>query len=200
VKKVFIIGVVIVLLAGLGWAATFLFPSAAGWTASESPSTAPATSTNPTQPDVSESSGREVPSGFAEYYNSQYHLSLLYPTTLKAVEHPEDGGGMTVTFEDIELKTVTGFQIFIVPFEGAQITDERFKEDDPSGVRDNLKNITVAGATGAEFDSTNALLGATHEVWFIHGLPGQGGYLYEVTTFKELGSWLDSIVQTWQFL
>ena len=33
------------------------------------------------------------------------------------------------------------------------------------------------------------------EVWFIHG-----GYLYEVTTYKELDTWLGSIMQTWKFI
>jgi hypothetical protein len=32
------------------------------------------------------------------------------------------------------------------------------------------------------------------EIWFIHG-----GFLYEVTTYKQLDSWLTPIMQTWQF-
>jgi hypothetical protein len=37
-------------------------------------------------------------------------------------------------------------------------------------------------------------MGDTREVWFIHG-----GFLYEVTTYKQLDSWLAPIMQTWQF-
>jgi len=143
---------------------------------------------------LGKSSGRDVPPNAAEYYNPYFNFSLLYPNILKPGEHPEGENALTVTFEEITPKTVDGFQIFIVPYPGGQITDARFKEDDPSGVRQNLKDIKVDGAVGAEFDSTDHILGATHEVWFIHG-----GYLYEVTTFKELGSWLDQLMTTWKF-
>ena len=37
--------------------------------------------------------------------------------------------------------------------------------------------------------------GDWREVWFIHG-----GYLYEVTTYKELDTWLGSIMQTRKFI
>ena len=37
--------------------------------------------------------------------------------------------------------------------------------------------------------------GDTREVWFIHG-----GYLYEVTTYKELDIWLAGIMRTWKFI
>ena len=196
-KKVFIIGFILIALIFVGWAVSFFFPSTLGWIAAAPPSLTPATSatsTNPVQTGIGKVSGRPAPSGFVEYYNPQYHFSLLYPTTLKVSEHPEDGGAITVTFEDIEPKTVMGFQIFIVPFDGSQITDARFKEDNPSGVRQSLTNIQVDGAVGAAFYSTDNILGATREVWFL-----QGGYLYEVTTFKELDTWLDSIIQTWKF-
>lgn len=146
------------------------------------------------QPEVARVSGREVPAGEKEYYNPQYKFSLLYPDSLSVKEFPEAGGAMTVTFEYDDKKMLSGFQIFIVPFSSAQITPERFKQDNPSGVRKNLKNITVDGATGASFYSTNATLGDTAEVWFVHG-----GYLYEVNTFKELDTWLADIMQSWKF-
>ena len=152
------------------------------------------TSTTSTQASASTTLPREAPEGWTEYRSDEYHFSLLYPTTLKETEHPEEGGGMTVTFEDIEPKTVSGFQIFIVPFSSTQITVERLKEGDPSGVRTGLKNITVDGATGASFYSTDSILGATAEVWFT-----RGGYLYEVTTFRELAPSLANILATWQF-
>jgi hypothetical protein len=37
-------------------------------------------------------------------------------------------------------------------------------------------------------------MGDTREVWFI-----KGGFLYEVTTYKQLDTWLAQILQTWQF-
>ena len=38
-------------------------------------------------------------------------------------------------------------------------------------------------------------IGHTREVWFIHN-----GFLYEVTTYKEIDEWLGSIMQTWKFI
>jgi hypothetical protein len=34
-----------------------------------------------------------------------------------------------------------------------------------------------------------------NRVWFIHG-----GFLYEVTAYKELDTWLKPILQSWQFI
>jgi hypothetical protein len=44
------------------------------------------------------------------------------------------------------------------------------------------------------FFGSNSVMGDTREIWFTHG-----GFLYEVTTYKELDSWLAPIMQTWQF-
>jgi hypothetical protein len=44
------------------------------------------------------------------------------------------------------------------------------------------------------FFGSNSVMGDTREIWFIHG-----SFLYEVTTYKELDSWLAPIMQTWQF-
>jgi hypothetical protein len=144
---------------------------------------------------VPKSTGRAVPAGQLEYYTQKFGFSLLYPDTLKVQEFAEEGGGQTTTFQYDDGKTVVGFQIYVAPFSGTQITEERFKQDEPSGVRTGLKNITVDGATGASFYSKNDLLGDTAEVWFIHG-----GYLYEVTTFKEEAQWLSDILATWKFV
>ena len=38
-------------------------------------------------------------------------------------------------------------------------------------------------------------MGDAREVWFI-----KNGFLYEVTTYKELDAWLASIMQTWKFI
>ena len=73
------------------------------------------------------------------------------------------------------------------------IDDARFKQDEPSGVRNDLQDVSIDGAIGASFYSTTATLGDTAEIWFIHG-----GYLYEVTTLKPLASWLSTILSTWR--
>jgi len=136
---------------------------------------------------------RTVPAGMREYRSVQYHFSLFYPQELTVDEHQEDGGAMTITFQNVEKGE--GFQIFVMPYSESQVSEERFKQDEPSGVRESLTNITVDGAIGAAFYSTNTALGATREVWFIHD-----GFLYELTTLKPLDSWLDSIIQSWKFI
>ena len=138
---------------------------------------------------------RDIPAGSKEFRSDLYDFSVLYPGSLTAAVRDEGSGAATITFQYDDKKEIEGFQIFIVPFAGGQITDARFKEDIPSGVRTNLKNITIAGATGASFYSTDKTLGDTAEVWFV-----RGGYLYEVTTFKEQAQWLADILGTWTFL
>ena len=135
---------------------------------------------------------RTHPEGTREYHSAAYHFSLFYPQELSAAEHPAPNGTMTVTFQNVD--EVKGFQIFIVPYSGSQISMARFKEDIPSGVRTSVQNITIQGASGATFYSSDASLGETAELWFIHG-----GYLYEVTTLKPLDTWLAGIMQTWKF-
>ena len=135
---------------------------------------------------------REVPEGFREYRNTTYHFSLLYPEVLKVDEQQEGKNAITVTFQNTERGE--GFQIFIVAHNEPQVSEARFKQDIPSGVRTDLANVTIDGATGAAFYSKDAALGDTREVWFV-----LNGYLYEVTTLKQLDTWLGSIMQTWQF-
>lgn len=136
---------------------------------------------------------RVVPDGWREYRNTAYRFSLLYPQELEVKEYPEGGNALTITFQNI--KKQEGFQLFIVPYQEPQVSEERFKQDLPSGVRIKMIDMTVDGATGAAFYSTNVMLGETREIWFI-----RGGYLFEVTTLKSLDTWLDGILQTWKFL
>lgn len=136
---------------------------------------------------------RTPPAGQKEYYNAQYRFSLFYPDNLHMEGRSEGEGAMTVIFQNPD--TAQGFQIFIAPYGEAQVTEEQFKKDEPSGVRKDMRDISIDGTTGASFYSTNLALGGTAEIWFVHG-----GYLYEVTTLKPLGSWLESIMQSWNFI
>jgi hypothetical protein len=54
--------------------------------------------------------------------------------------------------------------------------------------------IMIDGTRATMFFGHNPIMGDTREVWFIHG-----GYLYEVTTYKELDQWLADIMKTWRF-
>src|SRR3989344_6217299 len=113
---------------------------------------------------------REVPDGWREYRSSMYSFSLLYPQELAVNETPEGGGATTFTFQNVERGD--GFQIFIVPYGEAHVSEARFKKDIPSGVRTDLTNITVDGAVGAAFYSKSATLGDTREGCFIYPGPG----------------------------
>lgn len=127
------------------------------------------------------------------YQSSVYHFSLYYPNNLSVSEHPGAGGTMVVLFQD--KASQQGFEIFIAPYSDSKITQQRFEEDEPSGVMQSPQNITIAGAAATDFVSSNAAMGASREIWFLHG-----GYLYEVTTPQPLSDWLISIMQTWQFI
>jgi hypothetical protein len=138
------------------------------------------------------SSSRNIPAGFKEYQSASYGFSLIYPAELAVSEFNEGQGAATVTFQNPA--SARGLQIFIVPYAESSISEARFRKDEPSGVRSNLQNITIDGATGASFYSRNAALGDTAEIWLI-----RGGYLYEITTLKPLAGWLSDIMQTWKF-
>jgi hypothetical protein len=146
-----------------------------------------------TPPSVSESTAQDAARGLRKYKNTAFHFSLLYPQNLQLQEYKELGGGLTVTFQDVAAQQEV--QVFVTPYGDAQITDARFKLDEPSGIKIDSTNIVVDGAKGMEFFSSAPTMDDTREVWFI-----KNGYLYEVTTFKELDSWLQQILQTWQFI
>ena len=90
--------------------------------------------------------------------------------------------------------TNVGFEVYVTPYSGTQITEQEFKLDEPSGVENHPTHVTVDGVPATMFYGNNSIMGDTREIWFIHG-----GFLYEVTTYKELDSWLVPIMQTWQF-
>jgi hypothetical protein len=132
------------------------------------------------------------PPNTKQYQSNAYHFSLFYPDNLTVTERPGAGGSMVLLFED--LASQHGFDIFIVPYAEPKITQERFAMDEPSGVMQDPQNVTIDGAPATEFFSTNQDMGASREIWFLHG-----GFLYEVTAPQSLDSWLLQTIQTWQF-
>ena len=56
-------------------------------------------------------------------------------------------------------------------------------------------DVVVDSTRGIEFFNNAPRMNDTREVWFIHG-----GFLYEVTTYKELDAWLQPILQSWHFI
>jgi hypothetical protein len=138
-------------------------------------------------------SGAIAGTDFAKYDDQMFHFQLNYPKDLEVHVYDEDDGARTITFEGAT--PGIGFQVFVVPYTNAVITDERFKTDDPSGVMQDPQDIKIVDVPAKIFYGHNDSMGDTREVWFI-----KDGYLYEVTTYKALDSWLSDIMLTWQFI
>ena len=159
--------------------------SAASSLSAASPDAAPlATSSPPTE---------QVSADTRRYQNTQFHFSLIYPSELQVEEDKEQGGALTVTFQNADMSD--GFEVYITPYAQSQVTQARFQADEPSGVMTDPTAIVVAGTPATMFFGNNTLMGDTREVWFIHN-----GFLYEVATYKNLDSWLSNIMSTWKFL
>lgn len=133
------------------------------------------------------------PPGYVEYRNETFGFSFWHTPQGKVTEYPEDGGAATIVLENEERKR--GLQIFIVPYSDTEISEERFRADVPSGVRNNVESTVLDGTEAVTFTSQDFTLGETREIWFI-----KGGFLYEITTFKGVGNWLVPIIQSWRFL
>lgn len=138
-------------------------------------------------------SAPNVPEGWRKYANTQYGFALFVPPELSVVAFNEGEGAHTLTFESSDGRS--GFQIFVVPYSESTITEERFRQDAPSGVMKERMDVVIDGITAAAFFSEHSLMGETREVWFLHD-----GYLFEVTTYKELDTWLAEIMRTWRFV
>ncbi len=134
----------------------------------------------------------QAPPNSKLYQSNDYHFSVYYPDHLSVDQQSVGSNAAVILFKDKALSE--GFQIFVTPYGDSKITEARFKMDEPSGVMNSPQNITIDGAPATEFLSTNPAMGASREIWFLHG-----GYLYEVTTPQPLDPWLLSIMQTWKF-
>lgn len=135
----------------------------------------------------------ELPQGMRRYKNQYHRFEFIYPQELQVQEYVEDNKDRTILFETATHEQ--GFQIYITPYAGANVTREQFLKDQPSGVYKEPTNILVDGVPAIKFYGDSGLTGPTREIWFIHN-----GFLYEVTTYKPLDSWLSQIMATWQFL
>lgn len=133
-----------------------------------------------------------IPEGSKLYRNEKYNFKFIIPEDL-SVQETEENGTFTAVFMNPD--NTLGFQIFITPYAGWFVTEDRIKMDIPSGKVENQVEVLVDGTKGTIFFSEHAGIGETREVWFLHG-----DYLYEVTTPKLLDEWLSHIMTTWRFL
>ena len=99
---------------------------------------------------------------------------------------------MTIAFQD--RNSDQGFEVYVTPYIGTQIPQTRFKADEPSGTYEQPTDNVIDGSPATKYFGKNDIMGDTREVWLVHG-----GYSYEVTTYKELDSWLAGIMKTWKF-
>jgi hypothetical protein len=107
------------------------------------------------------------PVGYLPYSNQQYHFSMYYPPNLQVHTYDEEGGGFTAAFQNST--TNVGFEVYVTPYSGTQITEQEFKLDGPSGVENQPTHVTIDGVPATMFYGSNSVMGDTREIWFIHG-------------------------------
>jgi|GEM_PF-1655513 len=135
----------------------------------------------------------EPPATHTETYrNERYGFEYRHTPQARVTEYDEGQGAMTIVHENVE--KVRGMQIFILPYAEATISEERFRADVPSGVRENVENTTLDGIPAVTFNSFDLSIGETREIWVIHN-----GFLYEITTMRGVGQWFSPIIQSWRF-
>lgn len=153
-----------------------------------SPTLASTTSSVPKAPPLA--APRTPPLGYKEFRNEFYRFQILYPQDLSVTLTKEKGSAATITFDGPGDQN--DFEMFVVPYGRPQITEERFKLDQPSGVMNEPRDIEIGGVAARFFYGQNAAMGDTAEIWFINK-----GFLYEVVTYKNNGHWLLREMQGW---
>ncbi len=134
------------------------------------------------------------------YQSKDYNFSFEYPADLNLAEFYDEAGDTTV-FQNSsagslkEGKEKIGFQMFITSYGGGVITRETILKDLPSTVIEDPKEVIIGDDTRALiFWSESPKIGKTRELWFT-----KDGYLYEISTYANLDSWLANIMKTWKF-
>jgi hypothetical protein len=127
------------------------------------------------------------------YEDAALGFSLTYPKELAVTEYEEEGGARTLVFA--KPGEQYGFQIFIAPYAGKVITEERLRKDLPgAAVREPVEVVIGSGIQASAFWSESPVIGESREVWFIYD-----GYLYEATTYARLDSLLGEVLATIDF-
>ena len=127
------------------------------------------------------------------YKNDVYGFSLTYPSDLAAREYDEGGGTKSIVFRNDD--ALMGFQMFITPDSEAFISTTSLAAEFPTLQITDPKKVTVGTGTPAlAFESEAPDLGASHELWFLHG-----GYLFDVTTYPDQSDWLAHIFGSLRF-
>jgi hypothetical protein len=164
----------VLLILGLG-ALAVIIPSVtllfgAGKTMSaQAASPALAVATDEATSSASEIAAASPPAKYLPYRNQQYHFSVYYPPDLKVQTYDESGDAFTVALQD--LTGTAGFEVYVTPYSGTQVTEARFKTDEPSGTFNQPTHVTVDGVPATAFYGSNSAMGDTREIWLPHARP-----------------------------
>lgn len=139
------------------------------------------------------------------YIDSQYKFFFEYPKDFTATKFQEGEGDDTILVQKQGSKE--SFQIFISSFdEPGPITKERILQDLPDLIIKNPEQrVLKNGAVGLIFFSEESSVGETREIWFIYPVRSSdsngvyNGFLYQISTYKELDILVAKILETWKF-
>lgn len=136
---------------------------------------------------------RDVPQGSKEYQSAAYKFSLLYADFFTVAEYQEGGGATTITFEQVTDDSLQGFQVFVTPSSGGEVTEAFVRAQVPTA--NSFQQVMVNGASGLAFLSSDGTLGELREVWF-----ARGNFLYQTVAPQPFESILLQVLQTWLFI
>jgi hypothetical protein len=109
------------------------------------------------------------------YSDDVFHFRVPYPTDYAVREYVEDeDGARTVAFEGPRSGGISDFR--------RSLRARSLPNASKAMIRlamNDAEEIMVDGTPAKSFIGYNDQMGATREVWFIHG-----GYLYEITTYR----------------
>ena len=152
------------------------------------------TVTGRTEGRLTEERGLILGDAFRRFVDTVYGFSVEYPRELEYQVFDEEAGGESIVFQKPDERI--GFQIFISLFQDEQISTSYIQEFLPSAVIEDPQEIIIGeDIRGVIFWSSDARIGRTREVWFPYN-----GYLYQVTTYEYLDSWLAEIMSSWRFI
>ena len=149
----------------------------------------------PLSPAVATQTGQIASTGnnTSTYRNGTYDFGLTFPSDLFVHEYDEGEGTRSIAFE--KEGEHLGFQMFITPDPYGPVTLPGIQSAFPALKMQGTESLTIGTGTPAlAFASSVQGFGSTSELWFAHD-----GYLFEISTYPNLGPWLAQIIDTIRF-
>jgi hypothetical protein len=117
------------------------------------------------------------------------------PDGYSAYEYPPQNGEIVIAVGSL---SGSGMLLLIDSVSGNQnaaVSADAVESVEPGKPVQNARAVTIGGATGLAFDSTNTNLnGASHEIWLVHE-----GKLYRLAVRAGDADLLSAIANTWTF-